>query len=604
MMPGVSIRPSHGRHTSISFSDALDELRHFDHYESEVLVRGDTYQIGYTGYEDYPITTFEDESYYVCLEGRLYDRAEAVETVRPVVPAFFERDTAAVAEWLTDVDGDFVVCAVEKSTGTLAVVNDVFGRLPLYHRVTDDGLLITREPKFLATHAEDVEFDPLAIAEALLFGYMLRGRTLFSDVRKVLPATLVVAGDDGVSAERVHTFDFSEKRHADRTTAENARELASRFVDACRRRADTPGENVISLSGGHDSRSIAAAFRRGGLPCVTATFVRPGSDPQKSADVRIARDTAKAAELDWRLYDPGAGRIGDVDRLLEMKGGHHHVGNPYILRFLDQLRTDCGSDAVQFTGDGGDKIVPDLTPPRTYRTLDDLVSYTISKNSVFPMERAAAIADIDESTVKAEVREVLASYPETSMTDKYVHFLTHERGFNWLFEGEDRSRYYFWSVSPFYDRDVFTYAMNIPDEQKTHNRLYREFLASLWPHAIELDDADFHTPMSSPRYRGVQWVLSLLARYPWLEDLVGVVYRGEVGYEYDENVADIIRTQLRESEAVRGRFNEDELARIAADRRSCNRRQILNLLTLTAAVEKFTSPETVLERREDDPLTF
>jgi len=84
--------------------------------------------------------------------------------------------------------------------------------------------------------------------------------------------------------------------------------------------------------------------------------------------------------------------------------------------------------------------------------------------------------------IRRSVRDRLRLYPETDPASKYVHFLVYERGANFLFEGEDRNRF-FWSTTPFYSIDFFRYAMNCPPEQKTRYNLYRSFLTELAPAA-------------------------------------------------------------------------------------------------------------------------
>ena len=81
----------------------------------------------------------------------------------------------------------------------------------------------------------------------------------------------------------------------------------------------------------------------------------------------------------------------------------------------------------------------------------------------------------------AELRDHVSSYPERDFVQKYVHFVTCERIFKWLTEGEDRNRCFFWSATPYSSFEFFESAMRCPDEQKSYYGLYREFLLQLSP---------------------------------------------------------------------------------------------------------------------------
>lgn len=590
-MPGLCIRRTR-RGTSAdreSFSESLDGLRHFSDYGGIVAVECDSLLVGYTGYPSYPVTTSEDDRYHVVLEGELYDRANPIAAVRDVAPDLFPGgDLGAVARWLRSVDGEFVCCVLDTETGTLAVLNDVFGRLPLYYRRDDEGVLVGREAGFVLDAGPSVGFDRLGIAESLLVGYTLGDRTLWSDVRKLPPAGLLRIDRSGdLTARRLHEFDFGDPAHADRSVEENAAALASLFERACERRGGVSATNVVSLSGGHDSRAVAAGFHAGATPFTTATFER--ADGAADADVRIAADVAAALGVDWKRYELAPIETAEMDALLDFKRGMNHLGMAFILEFFDALLEQHGRDTTYVTGDGGDKTLPDLSPAKPLDGLDDLVDYTVAKNDVFSLPDVARITGVARSTVVDEVRSLLRSYPEDHTAAKYVHFLTHERGFNWLFEGEDRNRYYCWSTTPFYATDVFTYAMNVPADQKAGNDLYREFLRALWPPAIEFPDADFGTPMTSVRYPLVQRVQSLLARYPALEDVARIVYRGELTYEYPRTVESAMRDQLAADGSVERVLSTAAVEDVLDSPLRYGRQELFNLFTITSVIDEQAS---------------
>ncbi|QFU85014.1 hypothetical protein GCU68_21085 (plasmid) [Natronorubrum aibiense] len=603
-MPGVSIQYAQSTDRADGFDRTLEELCYFDNYTRTIHRRGQPWTIGSTSYPSYPIVEFETDEYWICLEGEIYETgtgASLSETLEAIVPKLFEstgtEPQQELQTWLSETDGEFVLYAVEKATDTLVLLNDIFGRLPVYYSDTEHGPVLTREIGFFfESPLGDLEFDRHGIAQYLLFGYILRDRTLWENIKTVPPGTQVTVQSDGTTSFRsVAEFDFDTPHHADKSLEENASALAEKFRTSCAVRSDVSRKNVLSLSGGHDSRSIAAAFHSLDQPCSAATFLK--TTRETSADASIARDISQTLEFDWQLFPVDPVKTSNAETLLTIKRGLNHLGLSFLIDFFEQLQATYGANSTYYTGDGGDKTLPDLSPAKSLSTREELVSYTIAKNSLLSLDEVASITGLEKSEIVAEVAATLDAYPETNLERKYVHFLTHERGFSWLFEGEDRNRYFFWSTSPFYSVEFFRYAMNVPDEQKEHNRLYREFLRELWPQAIEFDDADFGTPMSSPRYKVVQYGLSFLGRHPSLEDVARVIYRGEVSSEYHPNIARLLTEYTTQSPALDQYLDVDTIRTFANDTSSCGQHQIYNLLTVSAAI-MLAEQETAFASRE------
>ncbi|UWG50171.1 Asparagine synthase (glutamine-hydrolyzing) [Halalkaliarchaeum sp. AArc-CO] len=571
-----------------SFYETLGALQHAPDYEQEVIVDRTDVKIGVSGYASYPIRTVEDDEYFVCFEGKQYATDLSRSDLLTVGENVIRNRREWISDWIGSSDGDFVVYALEKDSGTVGIVNDVFGRLPLYVSERDGQIIITRENKFLRECIDGIDIDRLGIAQSLLFGFPLGTRTLWKGVDKIDGGSLLrYLPESGLQRERLHWFDFGKTLAEKRSVEENARLLAKSFQQSCRHRANSATSTVVSLSGGHDSRSVAAGYHSSGSSFSAATFAPASTDDRSgtTADVEIARKTANALGVDWHRFVLSSPVSEDFRLLLSMKGGMNPFTNAETLDFFRRLRAEFGSDITYVTGDGGDKAIPDLSPPQEIESFEELVSYLFRAESiVFPLKRVITLTGVSEAELRDSVIARFQSYPESNPSDMFVGFKIRERGFNWLNEGEDRNRSYFWSTSPFYSLPFFRKAMAIPAEQKQHNRLYRAFLRQLWPEATLLKDANFHVSMASPLYPGVQRSLSFLAAHPRIEDIVTSIYRRELLDNYDENVARLLLTQVRECEEMGNIFMEGEIARIGADRSSCNSQQAFNLLTMTSAV--------------------
>lgn len=578
-MPGLSaLRGS----VTTDLADALFEAVEFrDSYDSQLAIDADGTIVGHSGYPSYPVERVETPSATVLLEGYLYDAADQQACLRELASRLADGDREGVAEWVRARDGDFLVLVDADWRDDLLLCNDAFGRLPTYYATVDDTVVVSRELTFVRELArrrgDGLELDPLATAQKLAFGYYLGDRTPFEDVRCLPPGSLAAVDEDGVAIDSLHEHDFEEKAHADKSVEENAANLASIFATACENRDLEDRPNVISLSGGLDSRAVAAAYADRGIPATTASFDFGGGD--LDSDARVAQSIADELGLDWDLFRV-AGTEAHRDLLLDTKQGVNYLGMDFILDFFEQLE-ERQPNATYVTGDGGDKVFKDLRPATQPGSTADLVDTVAEHETRFSFEEAAALAGVDRKELVDSVRRRLRSYPESDPEQLYVHFLIRERGINCFNHGEDRNRYFFWSVTPFYSAPVFRYAMNCPDDQKPFARLYTAFLEHFAPELAEIEYPNFGAPVTSLEYTAKRFAFDVLSRYPDLEELVLGAMRDETAQARD--VATDVRSRL--SEGVVDPLSKADVAAVANDYESYRPTQLNYLLTAVALAQ-------------------
>ncbi len=156
------------------------------------------------------------------------------------------------------------------------------------------------------------------------------------------------------------------------------------------------------------------------------------------------------------------------------------------------------------TGDGGHRVLPSQLPAVKLNSLDELVKYIIStRSSLFALTNVLKITGINYNDFYNELFNILNNYSEKIIANKYVRFVIFGRGLKWLFEGEDRNRYWFWSVTPFYSQPFFNYSMMLPDSIKENYNLQKQFLVKLSPEAAAEDNALWKMPITSNKLKVV-----------------------------------------------------------------------------------------------------
>jgi asparagine synthase (glutamine-hydrolysing) len=462
-MPGLHVRvagPRGGRDDG-GLSVALGRRLHSDGYRAAVLAAEGGVEVGRTLYEGYPISSFSGpKGRLVVVDGMIYgaDPKAAASALSGLVPPGAgpgDLDRDALRAWVEGTDGDYVVLLYDRREGVVTVVNDHLGGLPLYYAEDGGALVLSREMDLVAGLLREPRLDRRSLAERLLFRFALGVRTLVEGLRRVPPAT--VATIDGSTARlsltRLLDWDLGARPASGETLGECARRLSSLLVEASRARAASVAAAgrvaVVSLSGGLDSRSVAAAFVRAGSAPPAATFVEAGRAGQNRRDVRAAEEVARALGLPWERFALAPGTIEDIERSMRTRGGHAYLPVAHLDAFYRALASRHGAGAVMLTGDGGDKLLPPVVPAGGVGSMGELVGLVLERNAVIGLERLEGLAGVGEGEMRASLAAHLAGYPEADLGLKYLHFVLFERGCNWVFEGMDGSRNHLWRCSPY-----------------------------------------------------------------------------------------------------------------------------------------------------------
>jgi asparagine synthase (glutamine-hydrolysing) len=578
--------------------ESLDSLMHYDEYEREVLLSDDHLCLCCTKHQKYPIEVFENDRHYICLEGMLYgmDRSRTGAALNELARILFSdaRDrNEQVARWLLRTDGDFVIFLQDEATNEACIINDALGRLPLYFMRDGKKVFVSRELRFITNLSSTKRFDRAGVAQYLLFGYPLGERTLLQDTVRLKPASLIRFGPGGkVTRTIAQRFDFEEKDEGKRDVRSYADACAELFVQACRNRVDAIDSNVITLSGGLDSRAVAIGLLKVGAPFSGATFL----DYYGTAapDIDTAKRVAEVLDFEWKLFPLGPTAGSDVLKLLRTKNGMNYLGMSFSIPYFHQIMAAYGKRITYFTGDGGDKILPDIRPIRRPRNIDALVKNIIASNQIAPLEVVCELAGIDRDEMVADVRDLLEAYPERDMRMKYVRFLIFERSYKWLFEGEDRNRFFFWTVTPFYSIEFFTYALRCPDQIKRNYRLYRSFLMNLSRKASEIIYVKWHLPVTSKKLPFYFLVKDMYSMMPLgLKKVIRSRYKKPVGaYALDSNLMKCFREQLSHCDGIADYLSLDALQKEA---HRLDKVGFDHLFTVTSVIEDLLCGKSSIE---------
>ncbi len=390
------------------------------------------------------------------------------------------------------------VVAVHSSARLCVLLRDPLGYFPLYYTIRNGILTVSTSLLWLRLQADAKVVDRGKIAELLLFGQHYGCRTVWSDVRTVVPGSVLVYSNQfrrghSVSFARSEALVDQSLRDTIRTTPVSL--LVSqvrRLTLASLNRAMTGSQFVIQGGGGVDSSVIIALASQAGakfdvwtinhseLPVSESQWTEPllSKLEVRSRVANVSRDRfiRQFVDMSWRSCQPLV--------------GPNFVGGAILRRLAV---ADACSDLTFINGGMCDTIFGGLSSFHQLAMWRRAANYLASLPSplrqwisrgvlgesrlfatrllAMSQEALAAIAygSIERVDLLVELEELRSSGAMTvqEMADKLT-WMDFRRGAHALHHGYfERGEWYGgrWAF-PFLDEELFRFAFNLPHHVK------------------------------------------------------------------------------------------------------------------------------------------
>lgn len=173
------------------------------------------------------------------------------------------------------------------------LVADGARSIPLYY---DDNGSIVSDRGRAVKRAVDGDRDPIAESELLLTRYVTGPETIWSRIYSTQPGEVVAIGNEEIVRRTYREHWPTAERAQERSTAEAKTLLREGLETALDRAECVAGDRpvVVPLSGGYDSRLLAASLVERGREVIGFTFGRIGHP-----DVEMSRGIAAALGIEW-----------------------------------------------------------------------------------------------------------------------------------------------------------------------------------------------------------------------------------------------------------------------------------------------------------------
>jgi asparagine synthase (glutamine-hydrolysing) len=302
----------------------------------------------------------EDGSIWVMLNGEIYNYAELRKELlerghtlatrsdtETVVHLYEEYGEACFAR----LRGMFAIVLWDSKNRKLFLARDRVGKKPIFYVADKERIIFGSELKaLLAGDGFSREMDLYALSDYFSFGYIPAPKTIYREVRKVLPGHYVLVADDGMLQEKCYwKLTFGDTEH--RSEEEWCERIREQLSEAIRVRLMSDVPLGAFLSGGVDSSSIVAGMARLMNQAVTTCSI--GFDDPKFDESKYARQVASQFHTDHHSQVVRPEALTIVDKLTwhydEPFADSSAIPTYYVSWIARQHVT------VALGGDGGDE---------------------------------------------------------------------------------------------------------------------------------------------------------------------------------------------------------------------------------------------------------
>lgn len=255
----------------------------------------------------------EDGSIWVMLNGEIYNYSELRQELLQHGHRFATHsDTETIVhlyeqygeDCFRRLRGMFAIALWDSRERKLLLARDRLGKKPLFYAADDTRVIFGSELKTLLAGGSRFGIDQNALCDYFSFGYIPAPKTIYQNVRKLLPGHYLVVSEKGLRVARYWDLSFANVEN--RTEEEWCDLLRHELCEATRVRLMSDVPLGAFLSGGIDSSSVVAMMSR--LMNRPVTTCSIGFEDQNYNEADYAREIARhfGTEHHERVVQPNA----------------------------------------------------------------------------------------------------------------------------------------------------------------------------------------------------------------------------------------------------------------------------------------------------------
>lgn len=238
-----------------------------------------------------------DENIIILLSGNIYpdDFISEISTEQYLLDKYSKHKK----DFVKYLNGSFCMFFAQKDTGEIYFATDRLNTRKIFKFEKGNSLLFSTDINFLPLDKFTLSY--AGAASYLINGILLNDLTVFEEVKKLDRSSLHRVNDLKINSCKYWDYNFTNE-YEGRSEKELADELHQLYLRSLKKIIKGKKNIFISLSGGYDSRGIAAMMKnipdiKANISCISHNF----GEKNENTDSDIARQIAESLGYPFRL---------------------------------------------------------------------------------------------------------------------------------------------------------------------------------------------------------------------------------------------------------------------------------------------------------------
>ena len=393
---------------------------------------------------------------------------------------------------LSDVNGCYSLALWDEQNSRLVLASDIYATRPLYFLHSDDKLYFSPSVFGLAKLLNKTQINLPALGQFLQTSMISGNHTWIENINKLIPGAILTFKDNKITVQKYFQPKFEPNAIS---VFDSATGIVEHLKSALERHKKE--KFSLSLSGGGDSRLVAALCKQLGYEFKTFTF-----SGEKAGDLDIARMVSKKLELvHYPLLIPPDYLSEFIRDAVYNTNGYTSAINFHGISTRTEVRKLAG---IALSGLYGNNFLGYMSfGMQKFSSINDRAKFTAQLaswlNSGFDFEELNCTANKGDFQRSEEISSGLTdSYLQESYLDTLLaidHFgINSQRTLCGFWLENDMLEY----RTPFCDYDLMKFNLAIPGKHKLLMQIGREIWRTHFAELGEIEYQRTQLPIASP----------------------------------------------------------------------------------------------------------
>lgn len=417
------------------------------------------------------------------------------------------------AEGLCGLNGIYVATVWDKKTRRLQIINDRYGFKRLYYWHGRDKFVFASEYKSICWFPDFTKkIDEFAFANLMSYGYVLEDRTLFEDIKLLPPASILTVQSNNLAISKYWDYSFYEEGERRLSEDEYIDAFAEKLTRAVEKRVKGIDRLALSLSGGLDSRAMAAVLYRLNMSDSVKAF---SFGPGHCYDVRFGKKIARKLGFQFESTEIKPDFIHKHAREFQyLCEGMRACDWAWQIDYQKSafLKDNMHTVLSGFLGDA--LCAPKVSWTCLINVRDDETAirrtYNVHVESFSNDELKHYLNYNIFKKVKdcnfEIIKKTYLNAPTINIFNKARYVNLHQRQRRSTYGFVDYSEFHVNRISPFIDNEFVDFILHVPPELKVKQSLYKKMLIKHFPEVVKIKYSSMGIPIQPSKWQeGMHW---------------------------------------------------------------------------------------------------